>query len=137
MDTSYQNPSYLSPEEEPASPHTDLPNKKEYHESVRSQVTKDCTALTEESECARAPPLTATHPDKPRPSDPCQSQQLSESSELTGGQEDESVDTATTERIITEGSIHIVSSTTVSNASEEQQEDKPNQEAHVCDNQET
>ncbi|XP_028269567.1 coiled-coil domain-containing protein 149-like isoform X2 [Parambassis ranga] len=138
VDTSYQNPSYLSPEEEPASPHTDMPNNEEYHESVQSQVTEDCTALTEESECVRASPLTATHPDEPHPSDPCQSQQLSESSELTGGQEDESVDTATTERVITEGSIHIVSSTTVSNAPEEQQEDvQSNQEAHVCDHQET
>ncbi|XP_008284843.1 coiled-coil domain-containing protein 149-like isoform X2 [Stegastes partitus] len=145
VETCHYNSSTQSAEEEPASPQTEKPNSDECHESGQSQITMDCTALAKEEECLSDSPPKETYLNKPHPSELCHSPQTSENSNPTGGREDESdecaeeVETAETEGIMTEESIDTVSSTVVSTAAfEEQQEEvQSNQETDVGDSEET
>ncbi|XP_022074021.1 coiled-coil domain-containing protein 149-like isoform X2 [Acanthochromis polyacanthus] len=128
-------------EEAPVSPQTEKPTIDECHESGQSQITVDCTALTEEEECPSDSLPKETYLNKPHPPDLCSSPQPSEGSDPTGGRGDESdectevAETVETECIITEENIDTVSSTAVSTtAYEEQQEEvQSNQETDVCE----
>ncbi|XP_029949544.1 coiled-coil domain-containing protein 149-like isoform X1 [Salarias fasciatus] len=113
-------------EDEPASSHTEEPDRDKCQDDGHSQDATDCSTFTKVDECLSDSPPAVTPLEKTHPSDCCRSQRPSENSDLTAADEEESDGCAEeeeaeeTEGVLTEG---VVLTPTVSPGdSEEQQE---------------
>lgn len=129
-------------EQESSRPQTETPASEECQESGQSQSTAVFTSFTTEEEGLSDSSADVKYLNRPDPSDPGHSQQLSENSVPTAGGEEESYEctvggeSVETECNVIERNSHITSSTTVSTtASQEQQEDVLTT-ADVCSSQE-
>lgn len=142
VEASNQNCSPQLDEQESSRPQTETPASEECQESGQSQSTAVFTSFTTEEEGLSDSSADVKYLNRPDPSDPGHSQQLSENSVPTAGGEEESYEctvggeSVETECNVIERNSHITSSTTVSTtASEEHQEDVLTT-ADVCSSQE-
>nr|XP_020457692.1 coiled-coil domain-containing protein 149 isoform X2 [Monopterus albus] len=121
VETSQQHSSHQSTDEKPASRQTETPKGDERHDSSRTHITVDLTALMKEEDYVSDSPPSVTDVDAPHPSHPCHLQ-------------DESDETFETKCIITEENIHIASSATVFTSADEEQKDvQPKQQTELLD----
>lgn len=140
VEASNQNCSPQLDEQESSRPQTEMPASEECQESGQSQSTAVFTSFATEEGLSDSS-ADVKYLNRPDPSDPDHSQQLSENSVPTAGGEESDECTVGGESVETECNViernsHVTSSTTVSTtASEEQQEDVLTT-ADVCSSQE-
>lgn len=140
VEASNQNCSPQLDEQESSRPQTEMPASEECQESDQSQSTTIFTSFATEEGLSDSS-ADVKYLNRPDPSDPGHSQQLSENSVPTAGGEEESDEctvggeSVETECNVIERNSHVTSSTTVSTTASDEQEDVLTT-ADVCSSQE-
>lgn len=140
VEASNQNCSPQLDEQESSRPQTEMPASEECQESDQSQSTAIFTSFATEEGLSDSS-ADVKYLNRPDPSDPGHSQQLSENSVPTAGGEEESDEctvggeSVETECNVIERNSHVTSSTTVSTTASDEQEDVLTT-ADVCSSQE-
>uniref|UniRef100_A0A3P8QFV6 Coiled-coil domain containing 149b n=1 Tax=Astatotilapia calliptera TaxID=8154 RepID=A0A3P8QFV6_ASTCA len=141
VEASNQNCSPQLDEQESSRPQTEMPASEECQESGQSQSTAVFTRFATEEGLSDSS-ADVKYLNRPDPSDPGHSQQLSENSVPTAGGEEESDEctvggeSVETECNVIERNSHVTSSTTVSTAASEEQQEDVLTTADVCSSQE-